>query len=67
VLVYGVIDNHPSRGFVIFFLLRGVHPMRAQIDREAMNRVLHGEVFKLPIMIRIVLMPLMCDHNNFNK
>ena len=52
---------------MIFFLLRGVHPMRAQIDREAMNRVLHGEVFKLPIMIRIVLMPLMCDHNNFNK
>jgi hypothetical protein len=30
--------------------------MRAQIDREAVNRVLHGEVLKLPIMVRIVLM-----------
>src|SRR6201984_177164 len=41
---------------MIFFLLRGIHPMRAQIDHEAMNSVLHGEVLKLAIMVRIVLM-----------
>jgi hypothetical protein len=30
---YGVVDNHPRYGFVIFFLFRRVHPMRAQIER----------------------------------
>src|SRR6266851_3651405 len=37
-------------------LENGTEPMRAKIDHEAVNGVLHGEVLKLPIMVRIVLM-----------
>ena len=40
---------------MIFFLFRRVNPMRAQINDEAMNGMLHGKVLKLPIMVRIVL------------
>jgi hypothetical protein len=50
-----LIDHHFRHGITVFFLLRRVDAVRLRINGKTVHRMLHLEVFDLPVVVGVIL------------